>query len=260
MGVSAFGELRTLDAMHHDDLLSSLRADAAALLAAARSAHPDQVIEACPGWKPIDLVWHIGEVHFFWGTMVRRRFTDPEQVDSLRPERPADDEGVFDFAEGSAEMLIEALSSVDPSTEVWTWSEQKDVAFVIRRMAQETAVHRVDAERAAGNPYRVDAELASDGIDEFLEFFFRLWTADGALPLDGSVHLHCTDVDGEWVVTTDADGACAITREHAKGDAAMRGDAHDLLMVLWRRAPIETVDIIGDRSVAERLVARTNLE
>lgn len=152
MGVSAFGELRTLDAMHHDDLLSSLRADAAALLAAARSADPDQVIEACPGWKPIDLVWHIGEVHFFWGTMVRRRFTDPEQVDSLRPERPADDEGVFDFAEGSAEMLIEALSSVDPSTEVWTWSEQKDVAFVIRRMAQETAVHRVDAERAAGNP------------------------------------------------------------------------------------------------------------
>lgn len=245
--------------METEAYLRALRADSQSLLAAARAADPSVAIEACPGWKPVDLLWHIGEVHFFWATMVQRRFTDPEQVDPLRPERPADEAGVYDFAEESAARLFDTLSSVDPATAVWTWSRQKDAAFVIRRMAQETAVHRVDAERAAGNDHRLDAELASDGIDEFLEFF-TMWTDAEAPPLDGSVHVHCTDVAGEWLVSTDADGAYVVTREHAKGDAAIRGDAHDLLMVLWRRSPIEAVDIVGDRAVAERLVARTDLE
>jgi hypothetical protein len=40
----------------------------------------------------------------------------------------------------------------------------------------------------------------------------------------------------------------------------VRGAAHELLMVLWRRDALDTVEVIGDRSVAERLVARTNLE
>ena len=48
-----------------------------------------------------------------------------------------------------------------------------------------------------------------------------------------------------------------VTREHAKGDAAVRGPAHDLLMVLWRRQSLDTVEVIGDRAVAERLIART---
>lgn len=245
--------------MDHDALLASLRTDAPALLAAASSAPSDRMIEACPAWRPVDLVWHIGEVHFFWATMVARRFTDPGQVGALRPERPEDEAGVYAFAERAAATLIDVLASVDPSTHVWTWSDQKDAAFVIRRMAQETAVHRVDAERAAGTPYRIDAELASDGIDEFLGFFMMRVEKDAAR-LDGSVHLHCTDVAGEWLVTTDAAGNSVVSREHAKGDAAMRGEAHDLLMVLWRRSPTETVDIVGDTATAERLVARTDLE
>ena len=57
----------------------------------------------------------------------------------------------------------------------------------------------------------------------------------------------------------DADGADVVTREHAKGDAAVRGPAHDLLMVLWRRQALDTVEVIGDRAVAERLIARTRL-
>ncbi len=54
---------------------------------------------------------------------------------------------------------------------MWTWSPQQDVAFVIRRVTQETAVHRVDAERAAGRDHRIDPELAADGVDEFLYHF-----------------------------------------------------------------------------------------
>ena len=35
----------------------------------------------------------------------------------------------------------------------------------------------------------------------------------------------------------DGAGGYDVTREHAKGDAAMRGAAADLLLVLWRRLP-----------------------
>lgn len=243
--------------MNDSAYIASIRRDSVALREAARSAGPAATIAACPGWTTGDLVWHIGEVHDFWATVVRDRVEHGRDVpDEVRP---ATDDAVFAFAEASARELADVLASSDPATPVWTWSTQNDVAFVIRRMAQETAVHRVDAERAAVRDHRIGAALASDGIDEFLHFFIPD-VVDGAPPLDGSVHLHCTDVDGEWLVRADADGAYVVIREHAKGDAAIRGPAHDLLMVLWRREPLDTVDVIGDGDVAKRLVARTNLE
>ena len=243
--------------MDHVQYLSSLRADSAGLLAAARSAGSSAPVPCCPAWTVDDLVWHIGEVHDFWGTVVAERMTDPRNYQE--PVRPADSAELARFAERTASRLADALERTDPATPVWTWATQQDVAFVFRRMAQETAVHRVDAERAAGSDHRVDPELASDGIDEFLEHFApRL--AKAVPPLAGSVHVHCTDVAGEWLVRTDPHDRYVVTREHAKGDAAVRGPAHDLLTVLWRRQPLESVDVIGDRDVAERLVARADLE
>lgn len=243
--------------MEHAQYLQAIRRDSAALREAAAAAGPAASIEACPGWTTVDLVWHIGEVHHFWATIVRDRLTHWKEY--TRPPRPDTDEGVFAFTADADRLVEDVLTTTDPSTPVWTWSKQNDTAFVVRRMAQETAVHRVDAERAAGRDHRVEPALASDGIDEFLVHFLSDTVKD-APALDGSVHLHCTDVEGEWLVTTDQDGAYVVTREHAKGDAAVRGPAHDLLMVLWRRQPLDTVDVLGDQAVATRLVARTNLD
>jgi uncharacterized protein (TIGR03083 family) len=243
--------------MDTSNYLDALRRDSAGLLAAARDADPATTIEACPAWTPIDLVWHIGEVHHFWATVVGERLSDWKEY--VQPERPATEVGTYAFAEASARRLGDVLSSTDPATSVWTWSQQHDVLFVIRRMAQETAVHRVDAERASGCQWRVEPVLAADGIDEFLVHFLPDLAAD-APPLGGRVHLHCSDVDGEWTVSTAEAGAYVVTREHAKGDVALRGDAHDLLMVLWRRAGLDAVTVFGDRTVAERLLARTSLE
>ena len=58
----------------------------------------------------------------------------------------------------------------------------------------------------------------------FLPRFVPDAVADGA-----TIHLHCTDVDGEWLLTGTAEGA-RVTREHAKGDVAARGSASDLLL------------------------------
>ena len=54
---------------------------------------------------------------------------------------------------------------------------------------------------------------------------------------------------------------CTFTREHRKGDAAVRGRAHDLQLWLWRRngeKPAE-VEIIGDDVVARRFRAYSDL-
>lgn len=237
------------------DYLAVIEREGAELLAAARRGRLDAPVPGCPGWALADLVWHVGEVHDFWGTVVRDRLGDPSSY--AEPERPADVE-LVGFAAERLDRLLDALRDADPATPVWSWTTRKDVGFVFRRMAHETTVHRMDAQAALGDARPIDAAFASDGIDEFLEHF-TADVIDGEAPLAGSVHLHCTDVDGEWLVRPTPDGL-ETTREHAKGDAAMRGPAPDLLMVLWRRAPLSTVDVIGDAAVAEQLVRRTNLD
>ena len=139
----------------------------------------------------------------------------------------------------------------------------------MRRMAHETAMHRWDAEVAVGRDATLDPVLASDGIDEFLTHFVQV-ADDDAAPIAGSVHLHCTDVPGEWTLYTDPGtvtdtgeaGAPTfrLVREHAKGDCALRGTASDLLLVLWRRLPVECVDVVGDADVAARFLAYSRLK
>ena len=72
------------------------------------------------------------------------------------------------------------------------------------------------------------------------------------------IHIHGTDdppppVNAEWLLAF-ADGQVAVTTEHAKGDVALRGRAEDLLLVLWRRRPLEVLDLVGERAVAEQLL------
>jgi uncharacterized protein (TIGR03083 family) len=122
-------------------------------------------------------------------------------------------------------------------------------------MAHETAVHAWDAHCAAGVESQIPAALASDGIDEFV-FVMLDNVREGERALSGSVHLHCTDVDGEWLIVPSSDGALQVTREHAKGACAIRGTAHELLMALWRRVPMSAIEVIGDTAVAQQFLSR----
>ena len=100
-------------------------------------------------------------------------------------------------------------------------------------------MHRWDAEHAAGTPAPIDAELAVDGIDELLTVMvpIALGGKDG-IDIGGSLHVHCTDGEGEWTLHTD-DGVYRVERGHAKGDAAVRGPASQLLLALWGRVSID---------------------
>lgn len=248
-----------LDVLHHE---------ATSLLAAARAAGPSAPVPGCPDWTTTDLVWHIGEGCDFWGYVVRERpatpadYHVPPQPTAATPDETF--EAVHTFASERAAELHRVLTETDPATPVWTWTSKQDVEFVLRRMAHEAAAHRVDAEHAAGRERRIDPALAADGIDELLTYFLADVTGTSA-PLGGSVHLHCTDDSvpdgaGEWTIRPGDGTSCVVTRDHAKADAALRGEAHDLLMVLWRRAPLGAVTVFGDESLAQAFVDRADTE
>jgi len=237
-----------------DRYVELLSRDAVELLAAARLASSDAAVPGCPGWTTIDLVWHMAEVHGFWATILEGSLTEPPA--DWPPDRPETDEQTWAFAQESARRIVVSCRAADPATPVWTWCDGPgaDLAsWVVRRMAQETAVHRLDAEQTAHRDFRIDTDLAADGIDEFLSQFYPYTVRDGDHPA-GSVHLHCTDTEGEWTIAADG----TITIDHAKSDTALRGPAGDLLAVLWRRQTLDSIEVLGDADLAARFIAATN--
>jgi hypothetical protein len=149
---------------------------------------------------------------------------------------------------------------------VWAFGRQRPAAFWARRMAHETAVHRADGQIATGRAPVIDADIAADGIDEWLmdlsgpdqgEADLRLAVLAGGQ----SLHVHATDVPagaGEWLIRRDQAGVQA-GREHGKADVALRGGASDLLLVLMNRLPPDdrAVQVLGDPVLLSRWLAET---
>lgn len=237
--------------MHPDDHLAALRTETAALVEAVRAAGLEAAIPTCPGWTIADLVAHL--LRIYRGV---QELVATESWDGLR-QQPPDDPTIDELDEAIA-RLVDTLAETPPDKPVPNWARENEFArFWRRRMAQETAVHRWDAQTAApGEPAAIEAELAVDGIDELLDMFLPR-VVRGLPPeqadLGGSLHVHATDSEhGEWMVRLAA-GELLVGHAHDKGDAAVRGTASDLLLLLWNRPlPEGRVEVFGDSAVLER--------
>ena len=195
------------------------------------------------------LIGHVGSVHQWAAEMVRQQAT--EMVDSRSLPRPPGGEENIGWFEDKWRTLLETLRVADPEAETWNFTAAPNKAhFWFRRMAHETAMHRVDAELAAGRPLAaIDPELAADGIDEFLEHMVPMRGNPGE-KLQGSIHLHSSE-GGEWMIRLSPEGM-TVTKEHGKGDVAVRGPASDLLMLLLNRRTAEGLEVFGDASILEQ--------
>src|SRR5919106_3417272 len=126
--------------------LELLRGDGDALaIAASKDLHAH--VPSCPEWDMAELVRHTGQVHRHKTAIVRHGGTEFPPGLEREPTPDADDELVGWYREG-LDDLIGTLTSRDPETSAWSWAGDHRVAFWIRRMAQETAMHRWDAEAA----------------------------------------------------------------------------------------------------------------
>jgi uncharacterized protein (TIGR03083 family) len=168
--------------MEDSEFLACLAADYGDLRDAAAAVEPATAVPSCPGWTVSDLVFHVATVYLHKVTVMRtgewpRDWPPP----GLAAEPPLAALGRT-YGLLRAEFTARASSSPTP-----TWYDpDQTVAFWIRRMAQETVIHRIDAELAAGLPVTpVPAALAVDGIDEVLKRFLAFgsvgWAHEFAL-------------------------------------------------------------------------------
>ena len=187
------------------DHIADLHRDGRALLDAARAAGLDAPVAACPGWDVSRLVGHTGKVLERTTILVREGLDAPPDND--RFVRFPADESAFDRFAAVLDDTVAALADCDPDGSSWNFTgADLTNGFWRRRMANEVAVHRDDAELAAGAPQPVEAERAVDAIDELVMVMLPFSAALKNPELTGSFHLHCTDTEGEWLAVF-TDGA-----------------------------------------------------
>jgi len=242
-----------------DDYLAHFDADLAGLLAA--STDLAAAVPGCPGWTGRDLVEHVIGVY--------RHKIVALDTDATPPERDDPWGGVDDGADpvtvlaevGSA--LRERLVARDAAatTHTW-WPSEQTVGFWQRRMAQETAVHRWDAESVHGleTAAPIDDALAADGVDELLGWLTWPWD-----------EVPQPDADGHQVVVSTADHSWTVTLRPTRVEVAggssesavalVAGEPSDLLLHLWGRPGDHSVATAGDetalRLLRERLAMTT---
>lgn len=236
-----------MDAAQADQYIAVVEREGNRFLAAA-ATDLGAAVEACPGWDVARLVTHMGQVHRYMSTVLEAATLDPP---SQGFEKPGGDDDLIEWGRASLERVAGVLRATDPATPCWNWGPDDSAAFFHRRMAMETLVHRIDAEDAVGDPTPVDADLAGDGVDEWLTVALQSSprpNATFAYP-DGSLHLHRTDGPGEWLVVNE-EGRAVVTHEHAKATVAVRGSGPDLLRWVWGR-PGAQVEIFGDAAVGD---------
>jgi uncharacterized protein (TIGR03083 family) len=218
-----------------------------------RRLHPTELhrtVASCPDWDGEELIRHLGSVHRWaleWLTAEDAGAFPPF------PEQPASTgAALLDWLVNGAEALIGHLDDDDPLRPVGSFLGPTNVAWWARRQAIETALHRWDAQLMAGQPDPIPADLAADAIEEWFDLQIARGWNPGPQRI-GTIHLHGTDAEGEWLI--ELDGGLAWSRGHQKGDAAVRGTVSDLLLLLWRRVPPSDVDVVGRADVLDRFLA-----
>lgn len=237
----------------------------------ARGADPSLPVPGCPEWALGDLIAHLGRGHRWAAAIVSQQATERLPIDGL-PGTSVPDPGDARSAwlRESAAEVVSSVRKVGPDTPVWTLGLAGGRArFWLRRRLHEALVHRADVSFALGLDYVAAAELAADGISEWLELLSSPGAAErrpetwGRLAGEGeTLHFHATDEGlgeaGEWFVRRTPTG---VTWEHghAKGDVAVRGPAGTLLLALYRRVPPDDpgLDVLGDRGLLDHWLAHT---
>jgi uncharacterized protein (TIGR03083 family) len=244
--------------MDFSRLLRCLEDDFVLIRAAVMTADPTARVPSCPDWSVAELARHMAEVYLGKAECIRLgAFPDDYPPGVLDPDPLIS----LDRAHAVLTGQFSAHSPADPAA---TWHEpDQTVGFWIRRMAQETLIHRVDAELAAGRPVSpIPDDLAFDGIDEVLRLFLGYgstrWLDDFGTLLDEPDEraVSVSTSHHAWTVTARpgrVDVADASTG--FDGDALVSGDPVPLLLWLWNRGDDTSVRQAGDAALLKQFHA-----
>jgi uncharacterized protein (TIGR03083 family) len=232
--------------------LQLLHVDAARITALAGRGL-DAEVPACPGWTVREVVRHLGSVYAHKTACIRlgRRPDEGEWDQS-----PPAGEDLVEWMRARLAVLVDELRARGPAASAYTWfPPDQTVGFWFRRMAQETAVHRVDVESALDEVTPVPDDLAVDGVDEVLKVFLTSEDWSEA-PLDGPGRTaEVRTGDRGWRVQLEKDRV-VVDEEPGAVDVTVTGEPSELLLWLWGRRPEAAVRISGDPEAAAALRGR----
>ena len=245
--------------MEYPRFLDCLAADFARLRAVA-PIDLTAAVPTCPGWTVADLTRHVGQVYLH-KTLAMRQGAEP---DPWPPRELADSEPLALLDRAYAGLTAE-FATRKPADPAGSWySPDQTVGFWIRRMAQETVIHRIDAELGTGQPVApVPADLAVDGIDELLKVFVAYsvaeWGSYFTDILDGSPgRAYAVRADGAaWRART-GPGLFAVEDGAGDGpaDVTVSGSPAAVLRWVWNRAAAgepDGVTVAGAPEAVEEL-------
>lgn len=236
-------------------MLDGVRAEIDAMAKATAAADMSLRVPSCPDWNLAELLRHTGRVHRWVTGIVATRATEFPGWSKSVTDVPDVAAGLPDWLATGAGPLLAELSG-DPTTALWSFAPGGSIGWWSRRMLQETAVHRADAELALGLDPAIEAAVAVDGVEELLGVLLPArGGAAGARGLDrvgDSLHLHATDAPGEWTIGLTEDGF-DYSPAHTKATAAVRGTASDLLLLLWGRRVVADprFEVFGDGELVD---------
>jgi len=252
------------------DYIAHLAGESARFLEVVSQLPADAPVPSCPDWDADDLLWHLGEVQFFWGTVVREGVSG-EEAEARTPERPRDRAGLADFFTRASRELVGVLAVTPPQAPAWSWSTEQTAGFTRRRQAHEALIHRVDAELTADDRTPLDPQLSADGVDEALRIMYAGVPDWGTFtPEPGrTLRITASDTGHSWLVTlgrftgTSPDSGkvydepdieavpldAATAGSGGPAAAEVSGTAADLDCWLWHRPAQGVIEHSGDRNV-----------
>ena len=242
--------------------IAAIEADGKLFAEAARHGGLDADVPSCPGWDIRELVRHLGMIHLWAAGHVAFPHEEPdygseeEELAAFSANWPElgtfwpDDKDLVDWYLRTNANLITTLETASPTVNAWTFlTAPSPLQMWARRQAHEIAVHRFDAEEAAGLESEFDPTFAADGVDEILDAFA---TRKRDFPIDklGTMAVRTSDTSDEWLVTLAPDG---ITTERIGGpsDTVLTGRAADLYLAMWNRGDDSAIEVSGDQRLLD---------
>jgi len=242
--------------------IAAIRRDAPLLSAAAAVAGLEAPVPSCPEWVVRDLLRHQGGVHRWATAIVATPRTEPWRVDldEVAGTWP-DDTGLLDWLEAGYRGLIAALENASSDLQCWTFLRAPSpLAMWARRQAHETAMHRADAELAAGRQAPAyPARFAADGIDELLSCFITRRSSPLRADPARTFGVRCHDVAADWLVRIGPDAVRTTAIGDEVPDCTLRGRADELYLALWSRPEWGALSVQGDRAVLDLFLDKVHI-